>query len=88
MPALGLKLPAHLEKFIAAQVRQGAYRSRKAAIIIAAVAREKRRADQRTWLRTELQKGLESGSGGPLNIEDIIRRGRARLARRRRCRSD
>jgi Arc/MetJ-type ribon-helix-helix transcriptional regulator len=56
MSALEFKLPAQLEKFVAAQVAQGTYRSRKAAII-AAVAREKLRADQRTWLQAELTKG-------------------------------
>jgi putative addiction module CopG family antidote len=86
MSALELKLPAKLEKFVAAQVKQGTYRSRKAAIV-AAVAREKRRAEQRACLQTELQKGLESRSNGPLNIEDVIQRGRARLARRKRRRS-
>lgn len=87
MAALELKLPAKLEKFVAEQVEQGAYRSRKAAIV-AAVAREKRRAEQHAWLETELQKGLESGSAGPLDMEDVIRRGRARLATRKRRRSD
>ena len=86
MSALELKLPAKLEKFVAEQVEQGAYRSRKAAIV-AAVAHEKRRAEQRAWLEVELQKGLDSSSAGPLNMEDIIRRGRARLAARKRRRS-
>ena len=81
-----LKLPATLEKFVAAQVEEGTYRSREAAIV-AAVASAKRRADQRAWLRTELQKGLDSESAGPLNMEDVIRRGLARLAARKRRRS-
>jgi antitoxin ParD1/3/4 len=77
MPIPALKLPATLENFVAAQVEQGAYRSREAAIV-AAVASEKRRTEQRHWLRTEIQKGLDSGPAGPLDIEDVIRRGRAR----------
>lgn len=77
-----LKLPAKLEAFLAAQVEQGAYRSREAAII-AAVASEQRRAEQRSWLHAEIQKGLDSGPAGPLDIEDLLRRGRRRLAGRK-----
>jgi putative addiction module CopG family antidote len=86
MPITALKLPATLEKFVAAQVEEGAYRSREAAII-AAVAGEKRRAEQRAWLRTKVLKGLDSPSAGPLDMEDVIRRGRARLVARKRRRS-
>ena len=83
MAITALKLPPALEKFVAAQVKQGAYRSRQAAIV-AAVSKEKRRAEQRSWLDVQLQKGLESESAGELNIEDVIRRGRMRLAARKR----
>ena len=76
------KLPAALEKFVAAQVKRGAYPSRQAAII-AAVSQEKRRAEQRAWLEAALQEGLDSGPSGPLDIEDVIRRGRARSAARK-----
>jgi len=85
MSNTALKLPPTLEKFVASQVEQGAYRSREAAIV-AAVASEKRRAEQRTWLRSEVQKGLDSGSAGTLDIEAIIRRGGARHASRKRRR--
>ena len=84
MATAALKLPAPLEKFVSAQVEQGAYRSRQAAIV-AAVASEKRRVEQRAWLAQELQKGIDSGSAtAPLNIEDVIRRGRRRNAARAR----
>jgi antitoxin ParD1/3/4 len=83
MPSTALKLPATLENFIAAQVNEGAYRSREAAII-AAVASEKRRVEQRAWLRAEVQKGLDSGPAEPLDMEDVIRRGRAQRAARKR----
>ncbi len=86
MATAALKLPATLEKFVAAQIQQGAYRSRQTAIV-AAVAREKKRAEQRTWLTQELQKGLDSGSAGLLDSEDVIRRGRGRLAARKRRQS-
>lgn len=87
MSTSALKLPRNLEKFVAAQVEQGAYRTREAAIV-AAVASEKRRAEQRAWLQAEIQKGLDSGpAAGPLNMEDVIRRGRARLGAQKRRRS-
>ena len=83
MTTAALKLPATLETFLAAQVEQGAYRSRRAAIITA-VASEKRRVEQRAWLTQTLQKGIESDASESLNIEDVIRRGGARLAARKR----
>ncbi|MGO9935594.1 MAG: type II toxin-antitoxin system ParD family antitoxin [Steroidobacteraceae bacterium] len=87
MPDNAVKLPAALEKFVASQVRDGAYRSREAAIV-AAVSHQKRRSEQRTWLQSEVQKGLDSGAAGELDIEKVIRRGRRRLAARtRRARS-
>jgi len=87
MPTSALKLAADLEKFLASQVKQGNYRTRAAAIA-AAVANEKRRAEQRVWLQAELQNGLDSGSAGELNMSGVIRRGRARSAsRKRRARS-
>jgi putative addiction module CopG family antidote len=84
MAAAPLRLPRHLRKFLDAQVRQGVYRSREAAIV-AAVASEKRRADQRDRLQAALQRGLESGSAGELDIEAVIRRGRRRFAARKRA---
>lgn len=83
MPTSVLKLAAVLEKFLASQVQQGTYRTRVAAIA-AAVAHEKRRAEQRAWLQGELQKGLDSGSAGELDMASVIRRGRSRLATRKR----
>lgn len=83
MPPTAVKLPADLEKFVASQVREGAYRSREAAIV-AAVSHQKRRAEQLAWLQSEIQKGLDSGPAAELNIEEVIRRGRRRLAARAR----
>ena len=83
MPTSALKLAADLEKFLASQVQQGTYRTRVAAIA-AAVAHEKRRAEQRAWLQGELQKGLDSASTGELDMASVIRRGRSRLATRKR----
>ena len=83
MPITALKLPAALEEFVASQVREGAYRSRKAAIV-AAVLHQKRRSEQLARLQSEIQKGLDSGPAGELNISQVIRRGRRRLAARAR----
>ena len=85
MPTSSIKLPAALEKFAASQVREGRYRSRKAAIV-AAVSEQKHRSEQLTWLRSEFQKGLDSGLAGEFEIEKIIRCGRRRLAARDRPR--
>ena len=82
MATAALKLLAALEKFVATQVAQGVYRSRQAAIV-AAVASAKRRAERRAWLGQELQKGIESGAAGSLNMDEVIRRGRGRLAARK-----
>ena len=87
MPTAAVKLPAALEKLVASQVREGTYRSREAAIV-AAVQHQKRRSEQHAWLQSEIEKGLESGPAGELEIENVIRRGRRRVAARaRRARS-
>jgi putative addiction module CopG family antidote len=78
-----LKLPAALEKFVTAQVEQGAYRSRQA-VIVAAVANAKRHTQQRAARAQQIQKGLDSGTAGPLDMENVIRGGRGRTAARKR----
>lgn len=83
MPTTAIKLPAALEKFVASQVREGTYRSREAAIV-AAVSHQMRRSEQMAWLQSEIQKGLDSGPAGQLDIEKVIRRGRRRVAARAR----
>jgi antitoxin ParD1/3/4 len=82
-PITALRLPVALEEFVASQVREGVYSSRKAAIV-AAVLHQKRRSEQLAWLKSEIQKGLDSGPVGELDIKDVIRRGRRRLAARAR----
>jgi putative addiction module CopG family antidote len=86
MPITPLKLPAALEEFVASQVRKGAYRSREAAIV-AAVLHQKRRSEQLARLRSDIRKGLDSAPAGELDISQVIRRGRRRLAARARKRS-
>lgn len=77
MATMRVTFPPVLERFLTVAVKQGLYASREAAII-AAVDRERRRAEQRARLTVAIQKGLDSGPGGSLNIERAIRRGRAR----------
>jgi Arc/MetJ-type ribon-helix-helix transcriptional regulator len=79
MAAARLKLPAALESFLAAQVERGVYRSRPAAIV-AAVASAKRRSEQQAWLDRDPQTGINSGNAESLNMAEVIRRGRGRLA--------
>jgi antitoxin ParD1/3/4 len=83
MPITALKLPATLENFVASQLREGAYRSREAAFV-AAILHQKRLSEQLAWMRSEIQKGLDSGPAGELDIKEVIRRGRRRLAARAR----
>jgi putative addiction module CopG family antidote len=83
MPVIALRLPVALEEFLASQVRKGAYRSRKAAIV-AAVLHQKRRSEQLARLRSEIQKGVDSAPAGKLDINLVMRRGRRRLAARAR----
>jgi putative addiction module CopG family antidote len=87
MSGIPVKLPAALERFVTDQVKQGTYASREAAIV-AAVDRERRRAEQRTWLASKIQKGLDSGPAAELDMQDVIRRGKARLAARKRRRTN
>jgi hypothetical protein len=61
----------------------GRYRSREAAIV-AAVSEPKRRSKQPAWLQSDVHKGLNSGPVGELDIVEIIRRGRRRVAARAR----
>jgi putative addiction module CopG family antidote len=87
MAITALKLPAALEEFVASQVRAGAYRNRNAAIV-AAVLHQKLRSGQLAWLQSEIQKGLDFGLAGELDINQVIRRDRRRFAARaRRARS-
>ena len=80
-----IRLPIELERFLSAQVRKGLQRSRESAIL-AAVERERRRTEKLAWLKRELQKGVdtvEPGRAVPFDPHDVKRRGRARLAARK-----
>jgi Arc/MetJ-type ribon-helix-helix transcriptional regulator len=80
-----IRLPVGLERFLSAQVKQGLHRSREAAIL-AVLERERRRMEQLVWLKREVQKGVDAVEEGRVvrfDPEDIKRRGRARLASRK-----
>ncbi len=81
MPTAAIKLPATREKFVASQIRDGAYGRREAAIV-AAVSHQEHRSGQRAWLQSEIQKGLDAATAGKLDLEEVIRRARRRLAAR------
>jgi Arc/MetJ-type ribon-helix-helix transcriptional regulator len=81
-----IRLPVELERFLSAQVKQGLHRSREAAIL-AVLERERRRTQQLVWLKREVQKGvdaLDEGRVVTFDPDNIKRRGRARLAARKR----
>jgi antitoxin ParD1/3/4 len=83
--SMNISLTPELEKFIADRVQSGMYNS------ASEVVREALRMLQEQQmfkemklaeLRKEIQKGIESGSPKELDIEDVIRRGKERLANR------
>jgi hypothetical protein len=83
MPKNPVTLPATREKRLANPVKEGVHRPRQPALVMA-VRREKIRADQRAWLARAIQRGLESPAAPRFDIEDVIKRGRARFAARKR----
>ena len=85
MPETTIRLPAELERFLSAQVKQGIHRSREAAIL-SVLERARRRMEQLVWLKREVQKGVDAVGAGklvPFDPDNIKRRGRARLAARK-----
>jgi Arc/MetJ-type ribon-helix-helix transcriptional regulator len=80
-----IRLPAELERFLSAQVKQGIHRTRESAIL-SVLERERRRVEQLVWLKREVQKGVNASVEGrvvPFDPENIKRRGRARLTARK-----
>jgi antitoxin ParD1/3/4 len=80
---MNISLTPELEKFIADRVQSGLYQSSSE------VVREALRLLQEQQmfkeiklaeLKQEIQKGKESGPAKELDIEDVIRRGKKRLA--------
>jgi antitoxin ParD1/3/4 len=80
---MNISLTPHLEDLVRAKVESGLYNSasevmREALRLLQ--ERDQLREMRLEELRSEIQKGIESGSATPLDIEDIKARGRKRLA--------
>lgn len=80
---MNISLTPHLEDLVRAKVESGLYNSasevmREALRLLQ--ERDQLREMRLEELRNEIQKGIESGSATPLDIEDIKARGRKRLA--------
>ena len=80
---MNISLTPHLESLVKTKVESGLYNSasevmREALRLLE--ARDQLDALRREALRRDIQEGIDSGEGAPLNMEAIKARGRARLA--------
>ena len=80
---MNINLTPQLEELVRAKVTSGLYNS--ASEVVREALRLMERDDQLraiklAQLRQDIQEGLQSGPAGPLDMEAIKRRGRARLA--------
>jgi antitoxin ParD1/3/4 len=81
--ALNVNLPSELETLVREKIAAGHYQSASEVVCDALrlmEARDEGYEARLEWLRRELQAGIDSGDAGELDIEDIKRRGRERLA--------
>ena len=79
---LNVSLTPHLENFVHQTVTSGRYQSASEVVRTALrllEEREQQKAATLDWLRTEIQKGLDSGPATPLDMAEIKRL--ARLSR-------
>ena len=83
MVAMNISLTPELDGFVRAQVEGGLYGS-SSEVVRDALRLFQERLDERaaklSWLRAEIQKGIDSGPSGPMDFEAVKRRGRERLA--------
>ena len=93
MTLTDLLLPPDLETFVRDQIACGAFAS-ESDVVRAGLAELRRNREtleeKREYLRALIRPALEEldrGEGKPLDIEDVIRRGEARLAARNGTRS-
>jgi antitoxin ParD1/3/4 len=80
---MNISLTPHLEDLVRAKVESGLYNSASEVMRDALrllQERDQLREMRLEELRSEIQKGIDSGSATPLDIEDIKARGRKRLA--------
>ncbi len=82
---MNVSLTPELEHIIRDKVDSGLYHSASEVVreALRLLQEQDRLREMRLEaLRKEIQKGLDSGSAGPLDMEDVIRRGRERLEER------
>ena len=84
---MNINLTPHLEELVRAKVTSGLYNS--ASEVVREALRLMEREDQvriaaLAQLRKDIQQGLDSGTAGALDMADIKRRGRERLAAKQR----
>lgn len=80
---MNINLTPQLEDLVRSKVTSGLYNSASEVIreALRLMEREDRMRDATlSQLRQDIQDGINSGSAGELDIEDIKRRGRERLA--------
>ncbi len=83
---MNVSLTPQLEKLVNQRVSSGLYNSASEVIREALRLLEERdrvREIKLAALRKEIEDGINSGESTPLDMEDIIWRGRARLAKRK-----
>ncbi|MEQ1531364.1 MAG: type II toxin-antitoxin system ParD family antitoxin [Methylococcales bacterium] len=80
---MNISLNAHFEEFVKSKVENGLYNS-VSEVLTEALSlleeREQLRNLRLAGLKAEIQKGIDSGTATPLDIEEIKARGRQRLA--------
>ncbi len=80
---MNVSLTPKLEEMVRKKVESGLYNS-SSEVIREALRLLEEEDMLREWrldkLRAEIRKGIESGPAGPLDMEEIITRGRERLA--------
>jgi antitoxin ParD1/3/4 len=72
---MNVSLTPHLEEFVHQTVISGRYQSASEVVRTALRLLEDRERERQTkleWLRSEIQKGLDSGPATPLDIEGLL----------------
>ncbi|MDD5323511.1 MAG: type II toxin-antitoxin system ParD family antitoxin [Methylococcales bacterium] len=80
---MNISLNPHFEELVKSKVESGLYNSASEVMREALRLLEERdqlRELRLEELRREIQKGIDSGEATPLNMEEIKKRGRARLS--------
>ena len=88
---MNVSLTSELEELVRQKVDSGRYRSASEVVREALRLLEERdrlHSMRLEALREEIQKGFDSGPATPLDMEDVIRRGRERLTAREQSESE